>query len=179
MKYTLSVTDRNSLEQKIVPYWSIFLFSIFLFSIGFISGSLTKHPNEVEKLFLKEEVIIERYNEKFSENNLKKLLEKLHVKNIDIVIAQAKIETGNFKSKVFLENNNLFGMRQARQRITTSTGTNLNHATYDNWQDSVIDYTIYQSTYLKSFNRNEYLDYLQANYAENPNYVKLIKQMVK
>lgn len=179
MKYILSVTDRNSLEQKIVPYWSILLLSILLFSVGFISGSLTKHPNEVEKLFLKEEVIIERYNEKFSENNLKKLLEKLHVKNIDIVIAQAKIETGNFKSKVFLENNNLFGMRQSRQRITTSTGTNLNHATYDNWQDSVIDYAIYQSTYLKSFNRNEYLDYLQANYAENPNYVKLIKQMVK
>lgn len=179
MKYIFFFMDKNSLEQKRVPIWLIILFTITIFSAGFISGSLTRHPNEVEKLFLPEEVIVERYNQKFSEDNLKSLLQKLHVKNIDIVIAQSKIETGNFKSKVFLENNNLFGMRQARQRITTSTGTNLNHATYDNWQDSVIDYAIYQSTYLKSFNRNEYLDYLQANYAENPNYVKLIKQMTK
>ena len=56
----------------------------------------------------------------------------------DIVIAQAKLETGHFKSEVFRMNNNLFGMRHPRQRVTLSKGSNLNHAVYDSWQHSLM-----------------------------------------
>ena len=68
-------------------------------------------------------------------------------------------------------------MRLPQSRITTAIGSNLNHAKYSCWQDSVIDYAIYQSTYLKDKNKEEYLAYLKANYAENPAYVQLINKM--
>ena len=45
---------------------------------------------------------------------LNNLLLKLKVKHIDIVLKQSKIETGHYKSQVFLENNNLFGSNIAQ-----------------------------------------------------------------
>lgn len=60
-----------------------------------------------------------------------------------IIVAQAKHESGNFKSNVFLENNNPFGMKCAKKRQTTCTGTNRYHATYDTIEDSITDYIYY------------------------------------
>ena len=68
-------------------------------------------------------------------------------------------------------------MRQPGNRITTAIGSNLNHAVYNTWQESVIDYAIYQSTYLKNMDRKQYLLYLHNNYAENKNYINLINQL--
>ena len=99
------------------------------------------------------------------------------MRHIDIVIKQAKIESGNYKSKVFIENNNLFGMRMPGNRITLAIGENLKHAVYDNWRESVIDYAIYQSTYLKNYSRAEYLQFLDRNYSENSGYTKLINKI--
>lgn len=176
---TLFIQDNNSFQQTIVGKLQITLIiSIFVF-IGYIFGSISSHPNRIEKLIYSDKVILAKYNEEFSEQRLIKLLNKLKVKHIDIVVAQTKIETANYSSAVFLENNNLFGMRQSQQRVTTSTGTNLNHATYDTWQESVIDYAIYQSTFLKNKTRDEYLAYLRANYAEDKNYINLIQKIAK
>lgn len=179
MKFRICIENKNSLELKEIRFWKIYLVLTTFVTLGYLFGSLTNHPNRIEKFIYNEKVILDKYNEKFSQSRLEKLLLKLKVKHIDIVMAQSKIETGNYKSKVFLENNNLFGMRQSQQRVTTSTGTNLNHATYDSWQESVIDYAIYQSTYLKQYDRNQYLAYLQANYAESKDYVNLIKRITR
>lgn len=115
----------------------------------------------------------------FSTTNMLKMMTEIGIVYPDIVMAQAKIETGHFTSRVFKENNNLFGMRLPRQRSTTATGEQYNHARYTSWMQSVIDYKLWQDRVLtKVKSRRAYLRYLHKNYAENKQYVKLIKQMI-
>ena len=89
------------------------------------------------------------------------------------------LETGNYTSKVFKEGNNLFGMREAKQRITTAKGTENNHAYYHTWYESVLDYSFYQCRYLSNIiTEEQYYDYLNQSYAEDPNYIKQIKNII-
>ena len=88
----------------------------------------------------------------FSPEALEKYLSELNIRHADIVYSQAKLESGNFSSKIFKENNNLFGMKRARQRATTATGENRGHATYSSWR--------------------QYIEYLGRNYAQDANYTK-------
>lgn len=188
-KYTFEINkvNRTGLEsetisgRKVAVVASSLITGVLLvgFSIGALVGSLSDHPNLLEKTVYSDKFIYKQYAEPFSKKALIVMLKRLHVKNIDIVVAQSAIETSHYSSDVFLENNNLFGMREAKGRVTTATGDNLKHATYEFWQESVIDYAIYQSTYLRGMDHNQYLAYLSANYAENPSYVNLIKKMLK
>jgi len=116
----------------------------------------------------------------FSEERLIDLLKTLNIKFPYIVLAQSKLETGNYQSKIFKENHNLFGMKEARVRVHTAKGTQSNHAYYDNWRESVYDYAFYQSRYLsKVRTEREYYAYLNQSYAEAPNYVNTLTNMVK
>ena len=115
----------------------------------------------------------------FSEEKLIELLLSLNVKFPHIVLAQAKLESGHYSSKIYKENHNLFGMKEAVVRIHTSKGTQFSHAYYDNWRESVYDYAFYQSSYLSTLKtEEEYYVYLDKSYAEADNYVKLLKSMV-
>ena len=99
----------------------------------------------------------------FSKDKMVTLIKELNIKYPHIVYAQSLIETGYFNSKIFKENNNLFGMRQARTRVTTAQGTQYNHAYYESWRESVYDYAFYQCRYLPTIkNDEEYLDYLST-----------------
>jgi len=62
-----------------------------------------------------------------------------------ILTAQAMHETGLFTSKIFRENKNLFGMRQPRTRETTSKGELNTYASYESYQDSVLDLLMWLS----------------------------------
>lgn len=116
----------------------------------------------------------------FSQDNLVELLRQLNVKHPHIVLAQAILETGTFNSDVFRQNHNLFGMKQAKIRVCTAKGTNLGHAYYDNWVESVYDYALYQSSYLRDLkSEDSYFNYLGSNYAEDPNYVKSLKRVIR
>jgi len=115
----------------------------------------------------------------FTEDKLVDMLISLNVKFPHIVLAQARLESGNYTSKVFKENNNLFGMKEARVRINTAVGTQYNHACYEHWRESVYDYAFYQSTYLYRLKtEKEYFTYLDQSYAEAPNYVITLKNMI-
>jgi flagellum-specific peptidoglycan hydrolase FlgJ len=108
------------------------------------------------------------------------MMRDLNVKFAWIPMAQSMIETGHWHSDIFIENNNLFGMKEAKSRITTAIGTNKNHAEYNTWRESVYDYAFYQSRYLgKIRSEADYYQYLNASYAEDPTYVAKIKQMVE
>lgn len=116
----------------------------------------------------------------FSEEKLIDLLKTLNVKYPHIVLAQARIESGHYTSKIFKENHNLFGMKEARVRIHTANGTQYNHAYYSNWRESVYDYAFYQCRYLGRVNtEQEYFTYLGQSYAEAPNYVQSLKVMIE
>jgi hypothetical protein len=141
-----------------------------------INLSLTSNPVTTPTLT----TTIPTPEEIFKEEELIAYIEELNIKFPHIVIAQAKLESGNYNSKIFKENHNLFGMKEAKVRISTNKGTNRGHAMYESWQQCVIDYALYQATYLSKFKTEEqYYSYLAKHYAENANYVTKVKQIAK
>ena len=115
----------------------------------------------------------------FSTTNMLMTMDEVGIVYPDIVMAQAKIETAHFTSKIFKENNNLFGMKLPRQRSTTAIGEQYNHAEYTSWRQSVIDYKLWQDKVLtKVKSRRAYLKYLSKYYATDKQYVTLIKKMI-
>ena len=116
-------------------------------------------------------LVLDSSKDAFSQEALVKELKRLNVRFPHIVLAQSILETGYWESRIYKENNNLFGMKQARARATTAKGTQLGHAYYDDWKESVTDYALYQAAYLNKLrNENKYLKYLDKNYAEAKNY---------
>jgi uncharacterized FlgJ-related protein len=114
-----------------------------------------------------------------SENTLLYKMKQIGILYPEIVLAQAKIETGNFTSVIFIENNNLFGMKLPERRKTTAVGENRNHAKYTSWVQSLLDYKIWQDGMIhKAPTKRSYLSYLRRNYAEDKNYIKKIKQII-
>lgn len=116
----------------------------------------------------------------FNQEELIQLLKDLNVKYPHIVLAQSILETGHYNSKVFKENHNLFGMKEARVRIHTAKGTKNGHAYYNDWKESVYDYAFYQSTYYSDVkSEKQYYRKLDRSYAEAKNYVSTLKEIVE
>jgi uncharacterized FlgJ-related protein len=115
----------------------------------------------------------------FSELNVYKQLIRIGIAYPDVVLAQAKIETGNFTSRIFIENNNMFGMKLPERRRTTAIGENRNHAEYTDWIQSIKDYKIWQDKMIhRAPTKRSYLSYLKRNYAEDKNYINKIKEII-
>ena len=87
--------------------------------------------------------------------------------------AQAWHETGDFKSPVFIQNKNLFGMRHPSIRDTTSQGSNLNHAIYKNHYSAIHDYFKRQKYFkIRAVSDSQYmLDTVNSGYAEDTSYL--------
>lgn len=129
---------------------------------------------EEEKL-----IIIDDYNE-FSEEKLIQKINELNFRFPHIVLAQAKLETGNFKSINFVQANNMFGMKQAKSRANTALRTERGHAYYDTWVESLYDYALYHNAYLNKLRtESQYYSYLSQNYAEDPKYVSKLKNIIE
>jgi len=154
---------------------------IVLMGASFIFGRFLRFQSLDE--YEKELVVVslEKEKNKFTEEKFISELKRLNVKFPYIVMAQAIAETGHYKSQVFKENNNLFGMKQATVRINTAKGTQNGHAYYDNWYQSIYDYAFYQCRYLGQINsESEYYLYLSSSYAEaGDGYVKLLKNIIE
>lgn len=116
-------------------------------------------------------------------SSLVELIEQMNIQHPKIVVAQAIIESGHFKSKLFQVNHNLFGMRKAYQRPTTRIPANIDfcyesYAYYHNWQYSVFDYALWQSSFARNLSETEYLDLLKRTYAEDYEYISKIKTII-
>ena len=105
------------------------------------------------------------------------LIFKLRLEHPDIVFAQAILETGNFKSEIFKENKNLFGLKMSWNRPTLAVGVKRGHAVFSDWKHSVYDYALYQSSYMRKLTREAYLERLKS-YAADPSYVEKIKNLL-
>ena len=172
-------------ENTLLPE-KVNLTSKSLIGLGAVVGALlifgfTQNPsNNVVNLSQEEKLIVIREYNGFSESKLIEKIDQLNFRYPHIILAQAKLESGHFKSTIFLENNNMFGMKEAKLRANLAKGTNRNHAYYDSWQESVIDYALYYSSYLRSIKtEGEYFEYLKQNYAEDKTYVQRLKQIIK
>jgi flagellum-specific peptidoglycan hydrolase FlgJ len=117
-----------------------------------------------------------------SKENLYKKIVESGVLFPEIVFSQAILESGHFKSRLFLKNNNLFGMKIPRKRKTFAIGKGKSgYAKYSHWTKSVDDYIEWQKYLLKdkSISKESYLRKLSKIYCTNPGYVKRLRQIFK
>ena len=81
----------------------------------------------------------------------------------EIVLAQARLETGNFKSMRCKVDHNIFGIKHGKK-----------YATYKRWQDCVTDYKKRISSRYKG---GDYYEFLRRiGYARDPKYIQKLKQ---
>ena len=175
MLYTF---DRQSLRFKKVRWldWSFILLGIVGFF--FLTSSVAARINQ--KLTEDKIMVFLTQRNHFTTEKLISKIKEMHFQFPDIILGQALLETDHFTSRIFKENNNLFGMKEATKRVNTSLGTINNHAFYNSWIDSVIDYGLYYSVYLSKLSTEvEYFDFLGEFYAEDLNYVAKLKEIIK
>lgn len=173
--------NKKELKHEKVSYYTLFgIFLFFMVSVLFFATLFSTHTNHEIILTEEARVVLLKEQNEFSEEKLDAYIKELNIKFPHIVKAQSILETGNYQSEVFRANNNLFGMKVAKLRPTTALGENLGHAYYANWRNSVLDYAFYSAAYLRNIKtEDEYFQYLKANYAEDPNYVTKIKQLIQ
>lgn len=148
-------------------------------ALAYFVGQQNAINEQIQSLTTEQKIHLVRESDPFTPDKLAEYLDELNVQYTDIVLAQAQLETNMFTSRIFQENNNLFGMKVARVRPTTNQGEQYNHAYYSHWRESVLDYAMYQAKYLSGLSRQEYLQYLGKYYAEDSNYVRKIDYLLK
>lgn len=101
-----------------------------------------------------------------NDSSLVRELKNANVAQIAIAVAQAKLETGHYKSLVCRENKNLFGIKYHKCKYVA--GNKNNHACYNTYRDNIKCYAHVQSMYLKQ---------IDGKYAESPVYIQQLKQI--
>lgn len=147
-------------EQISFKFYAKALLILFLSVIGL--SYTTVKVVESEKIPV---VITNDVSEELTKESLLLYLKQCNVKFPEIVLKQALLESNSFKSNVFKQNNNLFGMRVSTSRPTTHKGDNLGFASYTSWKESVLDYALWQASYTKSINsEGQYYAFLDEIY---------------
>lgn len=101
--------------------------------------------------------------------NEKNVLKELHRQNVphaNIVLAQSKLETGDYKSKLCKTHKNLFGIRK-----------NNKYKKYNTWKESITDYKRLISSRYKG-DKSYYQFLIDSKYAEDPLYIEKLKSIV-
>ena len=99
--------------------------------------------------------------------NLYAALKKHGIKYPKIVLAQAILETGRFRSRVCNEHNNLFGLRH-------STG----YYSFDHWEESVVAYK--NKVQYKHRDGEGYYSFLKRiGYASAPDYINKVREIAE
>jgi hypothetical protein len=179
MKKLFYYNKEKCMYEKVNPFH--YIHGIWLLALVFALGYFSR-TTIVERILhtkVKTNTITIR-PKKFNETELVELLNKCNIKYPYIVLAQAKLESNNFTSRIFLNNLNMFGMRKARQRITSAHSEKDTYAFYESWCDCVYDYCMYQSTVMCSVTtEEEYFAKLGEKYAEDPLYVSKLKNIIQ
>lgn len=107
---------------------------------------------------------------KLTDSVVFKALLYYNIKHPKIVLNQSILETGNYRSKLCLEGNNLFGI----------CGKNGKYIHFNHWTESILSYKKIQSRYKPKCieEPNSYYDFLiRIKYAEDNSYIQKLKQM--
>ena len=111
--------------------------------------------------------------------NLELAMEFYEIEHADIVMSQALIETGHFKSYNCTKRHNLFGLVNSRQKRTEANRNR--YFVFNHWSESVKgykDYVQYKFTDNKDKWDNDYYVFLQRlGYAEDPTYVSKVRNL--
>lgn len=101
-----------------------------------------------------------------TKEQVEKELKRQGVPHWNIVLAQARLETGNFTSRLCKENKNLFGIKHGNR-----------YARYKRWQDSVADYKKRISSRYKGGNYMLFLK--RIGYAKDEAYNRKLNNIIK
>lgn len=94
-------------------------------------------------------------------------LEYYNIKHPRIVLAQAKLETGNYTSKHCINGNNLFGLYNSRKK---------EYFSFEHWHHSVKAYK--DMIEYKHRDDEDYYEFLvRISYASDPNYISKVKRI--
>lgn len=157
---------------------------LIIFIIGAVTGVAViqllpnKKVDTLEKQLAKEKCLVN----KIDIECLKLTIEKHKIKFSHIVVAQAVLESSNFKSQVFKNNLNCFGMRVAAQRFTFAINSHDygSYAKYESIEDCILDYKAFQiQNALFITTDAEYFKLLSSIYAQDENYISKLKQIIK
>ena len=160
------------------------LFFLIIILVGITLGSIIRieyRLNTLNKVEIKEPTNTHIYSQPLTISNVEEYILALNLEHPEIVLAQCKLESNHLKSKNVIENHNLFGMTIANQRPTTAKKIDpkSKYAYYATWEDSVLDYALWQAIYARNKTKEEYFLILSDSYATNPNYVNILKSIIK
>ncbi len=136
------------------------LLSLFTFSFTTKSSYKNTNIERVDTTFLTREL-----------NDSVLYLALLHyeVKEPKIVLAQAKLESGNFTSNLFINKNNFLGLYNSRKKEFFE---------FNHWSDCIKGYKNMIEYKLKD--GENYYDFLKRiGYAEDPDYIAKVKRIEK
>lgn len=176
----------DCINSKKPDYWKLSTILVFGLCIGYFVGHSVQKPSKVSTP-TKIELIIKSdsstiKNTKFkvkskstskiivselplTEKNLKKELIKQNIKYPNIVLAQAKLESNLGKSNVAANTNNLFGLRKGKR-----------YRRFSHWTESV---KAYKNLVQSKYSGGNYYTFLnKIGYAEDPNYIDKLKDLV-
>jgi len=144
--------------------------------IGMIVGMFIEKP----KVVYVDKFIVSYEYDSFSENKLINEIISIKIKFPHIVYAQSILESNRWVSYIAVQNNNLFGMKNSFNRATTANGSSMGYACYNTWKDSLYDYALYQSSYVRhAKTEDEYFNHLKSSYASDPLYVNKLKYIIE
>lgn len=162
------------MKQRTREFLWVAILIIFAAILGWVSrpvksDSSIKGPLNVEATQISDTL-------EFRDSVLNFIFE-LRLEHPYIVYSQAIIESGNFTSNIWKENNNMFGMKMPERRATLAVGINKGHSIYRNWKDCLIDYALFQSSYLRNLTEEEYFVKIGGFYAEDSSYERKIREL--
>lgn len=151
-----------------IEAWFMIVFLLFLeWIVGFVMGlNKSNKPDTKEESIVIEETVPAFYALS-PEEGLKEALIYYNVDYPDIVYSQAVLETGNFKSRVCYEYNNLFGLYNSRKG---------DYFRFNHWVESIVAYR----DMIQGGHRYEdhYYDYLKKiGYAEDKDYINKVRKI--
>lgn len=171
----------NTLKLELVKvkrnYTNFIIAGIILMLLGFSSG--VKVNTIVERV----PIILKPKEPECNSENVKAFITKLNLKFPKIVYQQAVCESNNFQSPAFKQLNNLMGMENAKVRPTVGTDIGTRWAKYDNWEQSLVDYALWQAYMAREITTEDdyyyFLDRIYCNYALEENKGELYSTKLK
>lgn len=159
------VLDRKTLSlKKQYDFKWMFVASL---AINIVSFTYPDKGNKVEYM----PVVIDSGSDiskdiELSDTAIIKELVRLECVLPNVALAQFKVESGHFKSRIAIENKNIAGIKTSQSEYVK--GKRHGHCVYASYRDCIRDYVRIQNRYLKN---------IDGRYAENGGYINLVKKV--
>lgn len=160
------------MKQKVKILVVIIIILLLLLTLRFHpkwnSGLIYNDTTNYSHVTLVHDKEAEILSDELSIENYMKALEFYDIKDSKLVLAQAILETGYFKSYNCRVRNNTLGLVNSRK---------MEYFAFDHWSESILGYKE-MVEYKKKKDENHYEFLIRIGYAEDPEYISKLKTIV-